>query len=61
MSGTPQPQSAVPAARLDEFDKTEWRDVVRAVLPEMSDEEYEAAWNEFAAEKQARQRAKELQ
>ena len=34
-------------ARLHEFDKAEWREVVRKVRPELTDEEFERDWAEF--------------
>lgn len=41
--------------RLDEFSKDEWRDVVRALRPDWSDDQFEAKWREFAAMKRARE------
>lgn len=35
------------SARLDQFDKVEWRDVVRRVRPDWTDEQFEQAWAEF--------------
>ncbi len=37
--------------RLNEHDKDEWRDVCRAMKPEMTDEEFEIKWADFQAEK----------
>jgi hypothetical protein len=41
-------------ARLDEFDKEEWWDVARRVRPDLTREEYEAMWTEFAELKRRR-------
>ena len=43
--------------RLDEFDRTEWFDVARALKPGLTEQEYGAMWDEFIALK----RQKELQ
>ncbi|MES2987667.1 MAG: hypothetical protein V4808_07160 [Pseudomonadota bacterium] len=40
--------------RLDEFDKAEWRDVVRIVRPDWSDEQFDAEWAGFQARKRRR-------
>ena len=34
-------------ARLDEFDKEEWRDIARKLHPDWTDEEFNVAWKEF--------------
>jgi NAD-dependent DNA ligase len=34
-------------ARLDELDKEEWLEVALAVQPNITDEEYDAMWEEF--------------
>lgn len=34
-------------ARLDEFDKTEWRDVARQLHPDWTDDEFDGLWAEF--------------
>lgn len=34
-------------ARLDEIDKTEWRDVVKALRPDWTDEQFDDAWDRF--------------
>lgn len=36
---------------LHEFDRDEWRDVVRKVRPQMTDEEFDLEWAEFEAMK----------
>lgn len=41
-------------ARLDEFDKTEWRDVCRKLRPHITDEEFDVLWAEFVAMKKGR-------
>lgn len=33
--------------RLDEFDKVEWRDVCKALRPDIHDAEFEDMWEEF--------------
>lgn len=33
--------------RLDEYDKEEWREVVRYLLPDWTDEQFEKVWYEF--------------
>ncbi len=43
-------------ARLNEFDKEEWRLVARRLRPDWTDEQFEQAWAEFAAEKAERER-----
>ncbi len=40
--------------RLNEFNKTEWRDVCRKVRPDWTDEQFEEAWAEFVEMKQRR-------
>lgn len=40
---------------LYEFDKIEWRDVVRKVRPDITDEEYDRLWNKMMAKKAKRQ------
>lgn len=42
-------------ARLDEFDKNEWRDVARRASTKMTDDEFEAAWNKFIEIKRRKQ------
>lgn len=44
-------------ARLNEFDKEEWRSVMRRARPEITEAEYDEAWAEFAEMK----RRKEMQ
>ena len=34
-------------ARLDSFDKAEWRSIARMLKPEWTEAEFEAAWAEF--------------
>ncbi len=34
-------------ARLNEFDEQEWREVVRKVRPDWTDEQFDRAWREF--------------
>jgi hypothetical protein len=41
------------AARLGEFDKTEWHDIIRKLRPDWSDERFETAWNLHWALKEA--------
>lgn len=36
-----------------EFTKDEWREVARRAAPAMTDEQYDAAWAEFAERKAA--------
>lgn len=43
-------------ARLDEFDKDEWREVVRLVRPDWTDEQFDEAWDDFQRMKAERQR-----
>lgn len=33
--------------RLYEYDQTEWRDIVRAVRPDLNDDEIDEAWARF--------------
>lgn len=40
--------------RLDEFDKIEWRDVVRLLRPDWTEAKFEAAWAKFIAMKKRR-------
>ena len=49
-----------PGARLDGFDKTEWRDVVRTLRPDITDAEYDVMWDENMARKEARLRQRSL-
>jgi hypothetical protein len=42
-------------SRLDEFDKNEWRDVARRLKPDMTDAQFDEAWDEFQADKRRRQ------
>lgn len=44
----------VMGAKLNELDKIEWRDVVRRVRPDWSDEQFEIAWAAFQQEKRAK-------
>lgn len=41
-------RSSREGASLHEFDKIEWRDIVRSVRPDISDEQFEADWEAFA-------------
>lgn len=41
--------------RLNEFDKIEWRDVCRAIRPDITDEEFDRDWREFQDLKHARE------
>ena len=34
-------------ARLNEFDKDEWREITRRVRPDWTDEQFETAWADF--------------
>lgn len=40
--------------RLNEYDKEEWRLVVRHFAPHWTDEQFDAKWDEFCAYKAAR-------
>ena len=40
--------------RLDQFNKQEWFDVARSLRPDLSDQELDAMWDEFIAEKKRR-------
>lgn len=40
---------------LNEFDKDEWRDVVRILRPDWTDERFEGAWAEFMEWKRRKQ------
>jgi hypothetical protein len=42
-------------ARLNELDKSEWRDVSRALRPDWTDEQFEAAWARFCELKRLKQ------
>jgi len=42
-------------ARLHELDKNELRDLSRILRPDLSDEQFEADWQEFVALKRKRQ------
>ena len=39
----------MPDVKLNEFDKSEWRDVYFAFKPHDTEEDFEMAWAEFAA------------
>ena len=41
-------------ARLDEFDKTEWRDVARRLRPDWTEADFEREWNAYFEWKQRR-------
>jgi hypothetical protein len=41
---------------LNEFDKNEWYDVCRALMPGLTEEEYDALWADFQAAKAAHKR-----
>lgn len=41
-------------ARLDEFDRDEWRDVARELRPDITDEQFDADWAEFQELKRRR-------
>jgi len=43
-----------PTTRLDEFDADEWFEVCRRLRPEVTREEFDQMWAEFAALKAAR-------
>ncbi|CAN5361825.1 hypothetical protein BH09PSE4_BH09PSE4_17160 [soil metagenome] len=49
----PDPSSE-PAARLDGYDRDEWREVARRLRPDWSDAEFDRAWVEFVAMKRRR-------
>ncbi len=40
--------------RLDEYDRDEWRDIIRVANPNISDEAFDAAWDEFCEMKWAK-------
>ncbi len=40
--------------RLDEYDRDEWRDIIRRANPDISDEAFDAAWDEFCEIKWAK-------
>lgn len=42
------------AARLDEFDRDEWRDVVRRLRPDWTERRFDEAWAAFCAMKRRR-------
>lgn len=42
--------------KLNEYTKDEWRDVYFAFLPDSTEADYNAAWDEFVSMKQARER-----
>lgn len=42
------------ATELNEFDKTEWRDVARKFRPDWTDEDFDREWAEFQAMKAKR-------
>ena len=44
----------VPDRRLDEFDKTEWRDVARLLRPDWTDEDLDREWADFLEFKRLR-------
>jgi len=46
--------AAAEDARLDEFDRDEWRDVCRHVRPDWSDAQFDEAWAEFIDRKRRR-------
>lgn len=45
-----------PDVRLDEFDETEWRDIIMPLVPGLSDEAYHETWERFMAWKRNRER-----
>lgn len=49
------------SVRLDEFDKAEWFDVARRLVPDITEEQYEQMWQECLAMKEERQRLEKLQ
>ena len=34
-------------SRLDEYDRNEWRDIMRRLRPDMADADFDRAWDEF--------------
>ena len=48
-------------ARVDEYDKDEWRDVARQMCPDWTDEIFEQKWTEFCRLKAEHARKKGLQ
>lgn len=47
---------SAPPARLDEFDKDEWRDVARLLRPDWTDADFDRAWDDFQRMKAERAR-----
>jgi len=47
-------RQASEAARLNEFDRDEWRDVARLVAPELNEEQFDRLWSEFCELKRRR-------
>jgi hypothetical protein len=50
-----------PGTRLDEYDKTEWFDVARALKPGLTEDQYEAMWAAFEKTKAEHERKAALQ
>jgi len=48
-------------ARLNEYDKEEWRLVARQFGPDWTEEQFDAAWDEFCRLKAEHERRKGLQ
>ena len=42
------------AVRLHEYDRNEWYDIVRRLLPDLDDEEFDRLWAEFCRVKARR-------
>lgn len=42
------------SCRLDEITRDEWLDAMRKTIPDLTDEDFEEAWEEFQAKKRAR-------
>lgn len=46
----------MPDTCLNEYDKTEWRDVAQKLRPDWTDEQFEKAWNEFVELKRSKEK-----
>jgi hypothetical protein len=55
------PRAIANAARLDEYDETEWLGVATRLKPGLTPEEYHAMWERFVQAKEAHLRSKEMQ
>lgn len=48
-------------ARLDEYDKTEWQDIARKLMPGLTSDAYEELWEDFQKAKAEHERTKGMQ